>query len=1236
MVLESFFDVMNVMNSADEQLVSRTLSGDRDAFGALVHKYQEMVFAYAFQKLRNEGDAQDVMQEVFLRAYRNLYALRHPHRFRSWLYTITSNECNRWLARAAKTRRHEVQLAHSSEDDLRVEPAHTVPTEGWRVDLEQAIAALSDENRVAVSMFYMGDCSLKEISEFLGVSVNTVKTKLHRARQQLGASMSEHYGRLLKSHKLKGGFLMQFMEQIRHIPAPTVGFAWSGATIGNTVFSLITVLCVLIGLIGASDDLPIELSTHRIGVSASGTSELPIEIALLASAPYSARSSITGIPEQTGKRPLAVSSGASTDQSGRSIDREVMSVANGAKPSNPKSSAVMADNAPEKLTFSGRVVDSDGKPVADAEILYSVKYSPSKSVARTAGDGTFHFELPRLGLKKWERVDIVTTHPDHAIGWRNLSLQSTADVEIRLETPEVISGRILNEDGSPIQNVEIRIQSLFSGNPVPIGLDSNLTTDVIPISPATTDVNGEFILRALPQGAATDLVIQGQGYAKEIRFRVPVGTKGLEFRLKREARIEGRLSYAGTDAPVKNATVALAGIYPTDGWEQTRVSENGFYLLKNLPAGVYNVYLEKGPEGWTSSANALIQVVEGQTVSDIDLTLIRGGFITGRVTDRDTNDPIADHHIGFYDAARPESQVQSHGAKTDENGNYRFRAAPGRALVYTAAPQDYLDIGQTRKYVDVVEAENVTVDFQFWKGAKLAGRVLTVKGEPIPGARITDISDKAGGFREHGRTDELGEFTIPGLRVGQKLVLKAEHTGLGLRGTAKAEVQTNGSVEIRLEGYERTQVSGRVVNREGEPISSVNIDLMHWDPLGDMGFSSTVAVTDGDGQFEGVGLIVGDEYTITAKTEEYREEETEMFTATAGMHQIDDLILLPVVNRFFIEGRITNSSGIPVSGARLNIQHPELKETLTDETGDFRFEDLSMAVVNAVNIYHTEYAFHRFTILKANQHHDLVLVKADGYIAGRVVNADGNPIERAWVSVEAEEDSSGYIYSGVRANVLGEFELKHIKDSVVSIYATDNRDYKIFEGIAVNQRDLVLTLTPAEPRPEPTPEQQAQRKAQQAYDHGAEERFKILVNQPAPELAVAEWLSGRPVSVGDLKGKTIALYFWDDMEFSDRIQWARLLNLLQEVYREKGLVCVAICPATTEVKTVNQHIAEHSLAYSIALDSPTDIVGADGRTFDRYAMGWGAPFVLINTAGEISGRVWDSELESQIQILLAD
>ena len=65
----------------------------------------------------------------------------------------------------------------------------------------------------------------------------------------------------------------------------------------------------------------------------------------------------------------------------------------------------------------------------------------------------------------------------------------------------------------------------------------------------------------------------------------------------------------------KRATIALQGVYPTAGWEQTKVDENGDYLLKHLAPGMYNVFLKKGPEGWTAVAQDLIKVVEGQTSS---------------------------------------------------------------------------------------------------------------------------------------------------------------------------------------------------------------------------------------------------------------------------------------------------------------------------------------------------------------------------------------------------------------------------------------------------------------------------------------------------------------------------------------------------------------------------------------------------------------------------------------------
>ena len=922
------------------------------------------------------------------------------------------------------------------------------------------------------------------------------------------------------------------------------------------------------------------------------------------------------------------------------------------------------ENGSEKLIFSGRVVDTEGAPVVDAEVRYAVSFYPLEGGAgsehsshydpdfftRTGIDGTFRFELvpsifarmPFDSKDMLSRLNIAVTHPDHAIWWQEFPFQSAADVEIQLEMPEVISGKVMDEAGKPIQNAEILMNSLFRGNPMSREPGDDLDHYAFP-QPVKTDENGEFVLLGLPQDATISLDVKGSGYAKQDRYGVPVGTEGLEFLLKRESRIEGRLTYAGTGKPVKDAEIALEGIYPTDGWGRARVDSNGNYLLKNIAPGMYGLYLAHGPKGWTALATEFITVLEGETISKVDMTLMRSGFITGRVTDRDTNEPIANHPIRLNDAARPEdSQLMDHRTTTDETGTYRFDAAPGQAFAHTNPPAGYqgfggteaLNIGRIQRRVDVVEGETVVVDFQFSQGVKLVGQVFTDDGEPVAGATIADVRDW---YNEYGRSDESGGFTIGGLRPGQRLGLKAEHSGLGLRGTIEIVVRPWLPVEIRMKPYKRVKVSGRVICLEGKPMRLVDVVLMHWAPKGHSAYGTIVAVTDDDGWFREVELIVGDEYEIFVEAEGYRETETGRFTATAEMTQIADLVLLSAGGEFFIEGRVTDTSGEPVRTARLGIsQGGQHWSRYTDENGNYQFEDLSMAVVLTLYIHHPGYTEHEFNILKTNQRHDLVLVKADGYLAGKVVDTDGKPIvEQMHVAISAKEDSSsGYRYSSsTLTNLQGEFELKYIKDPIVSIIVSDVTGFnffKFFENIPVNQSDLVLTLTPPKQSPGVTPKQLAER----LYSQACKERSKTLVNQPAPELSVAEWLSGSPLSIGDLKGKTVALHFWRSAGFG--LHQVHLLNVLQEAYQEKGFVCITICPASTAVETVKQHIAEQSVSHPIALDQSTTVVGAEGETFDRYAIDWSTPFVLINTAGKVTGHIRGDDLEGKIQALLAD
>ena len=253
----------------------------------------------------------------------------------------------------------------------------------------------------------------------------------------------------------------------------------------------------------------------------------------------------------------------------------------------------------------------------------------------------------------------------------------------------------------------------------------------------------------------------------------------------------------------------------SNGRGEAHVDENGAFVVKNLPRGLYDLYLGVAPDGWTAVPKGRILVTEGQTVSDVDLSLIRCGTITGRVTDTDTGEPIANHNVSIHDAAHPESLGKRHSAATDKTGVYHIRAAPGRALVFTRAPRDYEDIGEVSRSVHVVAGETVTVDFQFAKGIELVIRMLTKAGKPVAGARVTEEWTRV--VPEGGKSNEQGEYTLGGFWAGQPLFLRAEHIERGLRGTAEVEFQPGKTVEIRMERYEQVEVSGRVVNKNGEP-----------------------------------------------------------------------------------------------------------------------------------------------------------------------------------------------------------------------------------------------------------------------------------------------------------------------------------------------------------------------------------------------------------------------------------
>ena len=210
------------MQSDDEIIVNRCLQGDQAAFAFLVEKYKGAVHAYAYHRVRDYQKAQDIVQEVFIKAYKKLAQLKWPHRFQSWLYTIASNECSTWLRENLKEREQEVPLEDVPVENLDELAVRAHSDKDIELTVRSAMETLSDDSQLALSLYYMSGLSIREVAGFMGISPNNVGVKLHRARKQLGERLEKMLGKQLSKEKLRSWFTFTVMDSIRDMPIPSL------------------------------------------------------------------------------------------------------------------------------------------------------------------------------------------------------------------------------------------------------------------------------------------------------------------------------------------------------------------------------------------------------------------------------------------------------------------------------------------------------------------------------------------------------------------------------------------------------------------------------------------------------------------------------------------------------------------------------------------------------------------------------------------------------------------------------------------------------------------------------------------------------------------------------------------------------------------------------------------------------------------------------------------------------
>ena len=167
-------------DDSDAALVSQCRGGDRQAFEALLTRYERQVFGAAYRILHHREDAPDVTQTAFLRAYEHLDRFDPGQRFSSWLYRIAVNEA----LDLVRSRRHSQPLLDDAPAD-RDGPDEMAAHDQSDAAMQEALMALKIEYRTVIVLKHVQDCSYEEIAHILECPVKTVKSRLFTARQAL-------------------------------------------------------------------------------------------------------------------------------------------------------------------------------------------------------------------------------------------------------------------------------------------------------------------------------------------------------------------------------------------------------------------------------------------------------------------------------------------------------------------------------------------------------------------------------------------------------------------------------------------------------------------------------------------------------------------------------------------------------------------------------------------------------------------------------------------------------------------------------------------------------------------------------------------------------------------------------------------------------------------------------------------------------------------------------------------
>ncbi len=618
-----------------------------------------------------------------------------------------------------------------------------------------------------------------------------------------------------------------------------------------------------------------------------------------------------------------------------------------------------AGQATPKVSFSGKVLDDQGRPISDARVaLYEVNYGGGDTLPKaecvqeiaTGPDGAFVFTRAKES-QAFRQGSIIVQKERFALGWVAWEMQEADEqADITLGEPKELAGSVVDEGGAPIVDAEVCVAIAIIGSEQ----DRRYITYLVAPQLLTvrTDSSGRFVFPNLPGAATCEILAKKPGRATTCTFdaasyrgekcQLSPGQEGIKLTLTAEARIEGMVIEKAGGKPV--AGVQLIAQPTRRGLpfavEPVTSDQDGTFFVGNLSSDTYTLQLasqREGPAEWVAEP-AKVDLKAGETARDVRLALSKGAFVEVLVKEATGGKPVDKANV----SVRDETNNRWLSGVTDEAGLARIRLPAGSYQLSGIYKEGYARSEQSEPFT-IAEGETKRFEQMLSSLPSLSGTVYDDAGKPLEGVAVQIVP---GGRGKNATSDAEGKFTVTWDTQGWSsdrtvFYLVARHVDRNLA-IAQPVEEGGGPADVKLRPA--ATLTGQVVDPNGKGIEGAMLQIMLRASNWGASFLPYRSVkTDGEGRFQ-VGAIPAEQrYDIVASAEGYGQMRIDVTEDRVVSDRVrTGTFSLPLAN-LSVSGVVVDSEGEPVSGARVSCyggsqDNQPNRDTQTNAEGKFTLD----------------------------------------------------------------------------------------------------------------------------------------------------------------------------------------------------------------------------------------------------------------------------------------------------------